>query len=210
MRVKFLRAGFVADQNPIARDNFPDATQFQFRKFLPPGVQQLHRVAAGNREQQFKILAVGQRGGKWCFWRGERPRERLVGSLAPPSFAARETGIAPFNNSAPTPLAFKMCRKSPASPSLKSIIAWMEKCSASQRASSSRGSNSRCFSASEPPSSPVTKIASPVFAPERRTCFPRATVPSSAMEMKMRSGIRRRLAADNGDAVLSASAFKPS
>ena len=84
---------------------------FNFVKFLLPGVQQFHRVAAGDREQQFKILAIGERGGE----------RRLVCRAC--NFAARETGIARFNNSAPTPLAFKMCRKSPARPSLKSIMA---------------------------------------------------------------------------------------
>ena len=45
----------------IARDNFSDAAQFQFWKFLSPSVQHLHRAASRNGEQQFKILAVGER-----------------------------------------------------------------------------------------------------------------------------------------------------
>src|SRR5437773_4690263 len=73
----------------------------------------------------------------------------------------------------------------------------MEKFSASQRASDNRGSNSRCFPDKEPPSSPVTKMASPAFAPERRGDLPRVTVPSTEAEMSIRSGFIR-LTADNG------------
>jgi hypothetical protein len=39
------------------------------------------------------------------------------------SLAARETGTADYKNSAPARLACKICRRSPASPSLKSINA---------------------------------------------------------------------------------------
>ena len=59
---------------------------FNFGKFLLPGVEQFHRVAAGDGEQQFKILAIGQRGG-------ER-RLCVRSSASPTSFAAREIGIA--------------------------------------------------------------------------------------------------------------------
>ena len=47
---------------------------FNLGKFFLPGIEQFHRVAAGHREQQFKILAVGQRGGKSRFGRGTCPR----------------------------------------------------------------------------------------------------------------------------------------
>jgi len=64
-----------ADQNSVAGDNFPDATQIQFRKLFFPRVEQFHRAGARHREQQFKILAIGQRrderwfGGELSFAR---------------------------------------------------------------------------------------------------------------------------------------------
>src|SRR5579862_4585268 len=60
-------AFFGADGDAFARGDFADASELEFGKFLFPGVEQRHGVAAGNGEQQFKVLAVGQRGEQWCF-----------------------------------------------------------------------------------------------------------------------------------------------
>ncbi len=87
--------------------------------------------------------------------------------------AARLIGIALVNSSAAAWLALSRWRKSPARPSLRSIIEWIAKFSTSQRASASRGSKSRCLPAREPPNSPVTKMASPGRAPERSGALPR-------------------------------------
>src|SRR5208283_5071430 len=75
MGCKRLGAGLVANGDAFVRRDFADATQFQFRKLFFPRIEQFHRVGARHREQQFKILAIGQRRSKWCFWWGERPRE---------------------------------------------------------------------------------------------------------------------------------------
>src|SRR5256885_7029955 len=44
-----------------------NATEGQFRKLFLPRIQQWHGVAGGHREQQFEILAVGERGGQRLF-----------------------------------------------------------------------------------------------------------------------------------------------
>src|ERR1043166_7304291 len=49
-------------------------------------------------------------------------------SARPASLASRLIGMALASNSAPARLALRMCRRSLASPSLRSIIAWMLKC----------------------------------------------------------------------------------
>src|SRR5438445_10711422 len=51
----------VPNRDPLARRDFTDATQRHFGKLLPPGVEQRDRLAAGHREEQLKILPLGQR-----------------------------------------------------------------------------------------------------------------------------------------------------
>ncbi len=120
---EFMRPGLVPEQNALAGHDFADAAQLQARKFFPPGIQQPDRVPAGHREQQFKVLTVGQRSQR------RRLGARFVSTwLTPPgclarSLAARETGSADFKISAPTLPASRICRKSPASPSLISSMA---------------------------------------------------------------------------------------
>ena len=53
---------------PLPATILPMQLEFQPRKCLLPGIQQLDRVPAGHGEEQFKVLAVGQR----------RQRRRLV------------------------------------------------------------------------------------------------------------------------------------
>ena len=68
---------FVANGDAFIRRDFPDASQAQFRELFFPCIQQFHRVAARNREQQFKILAIGERGDERQF------RERDFCALFP-------------------------------------------------------------------------------------------------------------------------------
>jgi hypothetical protein len=112
---EFVRR-FVADQNAVARDNFADAAQFQFGKLFFPGIQQFHRVTAATVNSNSKSSPSVSAAANAGFAEGTFSRRAVL-------CRAAEMGIAGFQSSAPTPLAFKMCRKSPASPSLKSIIA---------------------------------------------------------------------------------------
>ena len=76
-----LDAGLVANRDAFPRRDFADATQFQFRKLFFPRVEQFHRVGARHREQQFKILAIGQRRDERRFGGGTflRPQFRRRG-----------------------------------------------------------------------------------------------------------------------------------
>src|ERR1039457_6623034 len=51
----------VPDGYPLARLDPADARQREPRELLLPCVKQRHGIAAGDREQQFKVLAIGQR-----------------------------------------------------------------------------------------------------------------------------------------------------
>src|ERR1700722_562145 len=51
-----------ADGDTFVGNDLSDARELKFRKFLFPGIEQRHGVAAGDGEQKFEILAIGQRG----------------------------------------------------------------------------------------------------------------------------------------------------
>src|ERR1017187_400178 len=57
----------VPDGDALTRLNLADARQREIGKLQPPRVKQWHGVAAGDREQQFEVLAVGQRGQQGRF-----------------------------------------------------------------------------------------------------------------------------------------------
>src|SRR6516162_586059 len=62
MLLQRAHSGFVADADSFLGRNFADAGQLHLRELLFPGVQQWDGIAAGDGEQEFEILAVGQRG----------------------------------------------------------------------------------------------------------------------------------------------------
>src|SRR5574341_759202 len=67
----------VPDRYAFPGGNLSDASERQLRKLRFPGIEERHRFLAGDREEQFKILAVGQSGqkgrlGGWLFF-GRQP-----------------------------------------------------------------------------------------------------------------------------------------
>ena len=52
----------VFDSDALARRDFADTTQLQLGKLLFPPIKLRNGIAAGNRKEQLKILAVSQRG----------------------------------------------------------------------------------------------------------------------------------------------------
>src|SRR4030095_9272478 len=66
MKIAMSSEGTDASLVPQAKaglgKDFPNAREREFGELLFPGVEQRHGVAAGDHEEQFEILAVGQRG----------------------------------------------------------------------------------------------------------------------------------------------------
>src|SRR5690348_4308970 len=60
-------AGFVAERDAFAGRDFADARQREFGKLLFPGVQHRNGVLARHGEQEFKILAIGERRQQGSF-----------------------------------------------------------------------------------------------------------------------------------------------
>src|SRR5580658_1997282 len=60
MSLQTTNARLVSQFQSLLRRDLPDATEAQLWKLLLPRVHQGDRVAAGNGEEQFKILAVAQ------------------------------------------------------------------------------------------------------------------------------------------------------
>ena len=60
-------SSLIAQPETVARDEPPDATEPELWEFLLPRIEQRHGAIARNREQQFKILAVRQRGDERGF-----------------------------------------------------------------------------------------------------------------------------------------------
>ena len=104
-------------------------------------------------------------------------------------FAPRAIGS--FSNliSNPTLLARAKRGRSEPNPSLKSIIAWIEKFLVSQRDSAIRGMNFKCFCFNAPPSRPVTKRSSPGFPPRRDTARFLSTNPATLTEIAIGPGV---------------------
>ena len=86
-----------------------------------------------------------------------------------PIFASSDIGIDLASRTAPTRLWAQMRLRSLLRPSLMSIIELSLTREAILRASLMRGVKLRCLPSNAPPSEPVTQIASPTFAPFRRT-----------------------------------------
>jgi hypothetical protein len=55
-------SGFVANADSLLGRDFADARQLYLRELLLPRIQQRDGITAGHGEQEFEILAVGQRG----------------------------------------------------------------------------------------------------------------------------------------------------
>ena len=97
--------------------------------------------------------------------------------------APRATGKFSNSMSNPTLLARASRGRSAPSPSLKSIIAWIEKFFVSQRDSAMRATNFKCFRFSAPPRRPVTKRSSPDLPPRRDAARSFSTNPITLTEI---------------------------